>query len=99
AAAELGIEAAAADVEGEMADYRRAQNLYAAADTEQFLQARACTVDDFAEGMEQLWIVKQLRRRFAEDPAERYFMQHSTDYDTAVLSELVVDDEGAAREK
>jgi parvulin-like peptidyl-prolyl isomerase len=98
AAAELGIEASAADVEAEMAEYRRAGNLYAAADTEQFLQSRACTVDDFAEGIEQLWIEKQLRRRYAEEPAERYFLQHSTDYDTAVLSELVVDDEGAARE-
>jgi parvulin-like peptidyl-prolyl isomerase len=98
AAAELEIEATAADVEEQMADYRRNLNLYAAADTEQFLQGRTCTVDDFAEGMEQLWIGKQLRRRFAEEPAERYFMQHSTDYDTAILSELVVDDEGAARE-
>jgi parvulin-like peptidyl-prolyl isomerase len=97
-ASELGLEPPDEEVQEQMREFRKARNLYAAADTERFLQRRGCSVDEFYEAMELAWLEGALRVRYADQPAERYFLQHTADYNSAVLSELVVADEEVARE-
>jgi peptidylprolyl isomerase len=98
AAAELDLEPSDEEIQGLMRDFRQERRLYSAAETERFLTGHACSLDDFAEAMEMLWMERALRHRNAEEPAERHFRQHIAEYDSAVLSELVVADEGVARE-
>jgi parvulin-like peptidyl-prolyl isomerase len=98
AAVELGLEPSDEEIQVLMRDFRQERSLYSAVETERFLAGHACSLDDFAEAMEMLWTERALRHRYAEEPAERHFRQHSADYDSAVLSELVVADEGVARE-
>jgi parvulin-like peptidyl-prolyl isomerase len=98
AAAELRLAPSDDDLEAVAREFREERDLHSARETERFLGGLGCTVEDFGEAVELLWTEHALRRRFAEEPAERHFLQHSTEYDTAVLSELVVEDEEVARE-
>jgi hypothetical protein len=98
AAEELGLTIEAAQLQAAMNQYRRARSLYSTADTEKHLSQYGCTVDDFADAMERWCIEQTLRQRFSVAPAEQHFRQHVTEYDCAVLSELVVSDENLARE-
>jgi peptidylprolyl isomerase len=98
AAAEMELESSDEEIQGLMREFRQERKLYSVVETERFLAAYACSLDDFAEAMEMLWTERALRHRYAEEPAERQFRQHIAEYDSAVLSELVVADEGVARE-
>jgi parvulin-like peptidyl-prolyl isomerase len=98
AAAELGVEPATEEIEALMHDFRRERDLYSAMAAERFLAERACSLDDFAEAMELLWKERALRHRYAEEPAERHFRQHTAEYAAAALSELVVADRDVALE-
>lgn len=98
AAQELDLELSDEETQRMTDEFRRARKLHSAAATTRYLETRGCTVDDFAEAMELCWIEERVRRRYAEDGVDRHFSQHTVEYDAAVLSELVVEDEGVALE-
>lgn len=98
AAREAGLVPVLEEVQERMRQFRRERGLYAAADTERYLASWGCTVDEFGEAMELFWVRSALRQLHACEPAERHFAQHRTEYDSAVVSEIVVGDEGMARE-
>src|SRR5688572_7052744 len=81
-----------------MRQFRVERELYSAAETEAFLAGAGLTLDDFGEAMEMLWRERALRERHAAAQVERTFLQHVTEYDRALLSELVVENENLARE-
>src|SRR5688500_4276702 len=69
AAAELDIEPSDDEIQELMRDFRKERSLYSAAETERFLAGHACSLDDYAEAMEMLWMERALRHRYAEEPA------------------------------
>jgi parvulin-like peptidyl-prolyl isomerase len=98
AAASLGLAPPDEEVDALMREYRTERKLFSAALTEQYLARMAWTVDDLWDAMALVWKERALHRRFAEEPAGQYFVQHSTEFDAAVLSELVVEQEDLAAE-
>jgi hypothetical protein len=98
AARSHGLNPTDEQVKETLREFREEHGLYSSDEATEFLVARGCNIDDFFEAMALLWQERALRARFAEAPAERHFLQHSTEYDRAVLSELVVADENLARE-
>ena len=98
AAGEAGLTPESDDIQALMTEFRKARGLYSAKHTEQFLAQSGCTVEDFAEAMELQWAERALRRKHAEQPAEMHFRQNMAQYDSAVLSELMVAEEGLASE-
>jgi parvulin-like peptidyl-prolyl isomerase len=98
AAARAGMTPSDEDLTALMMEFRQENNLYAAAEVEEFLAPRGMSADQFFEAFRLLWTERALRKRYSEDVAERHFLQHTPDYDTVVLSEMVVADENVARE-
>ncbi len=98
AAAELGLCPSDAELQAHIEAFRRERRLHSAAETERFLAERACSLDDFAEALELAWKEQALRQRYAVGPAEGCFGARAAEYDTVVLSELVVQEETLAQE-
>lgn len=79
--------------------FRQVHGLQNAEDTHRWLGERHWTIDDFEQHVEARLLRNELAARVAGDEqVERHFAEHRRAYDRAVLSHIVVADEGLAEE-
>lgn len=98
AAAEAGIEPDTAALQAAADQIRVSQNLTSAAETYAWLEKYSLSMDDFEELALRDCLKSQLAEHLFADKIEPYFVQHQLDYMSAVLYEVVFDDEDLAME-
>jgi parvulin-like peptidyl-prolyl isomerase len=98
AAAEKGIKPDAAALQEAADQIRVSHNLKSAAETYAWLEKYSLSMDDFEELALRSCLRSQLAEYLFADKIEPYFVQHKLDYMSAVLYEVVFDDEDLAME-
>lgn len=78
--------------------FRQANGLHKAADTRAWLAQNNVSQDDLEERLERDIVTEKLKRHVTEGKAEQYFAENRLSFDTAVISHVVVEDEGMAGE-
>jgi parvulin-like peptidyl-prolyl isomerase len=99
AAAEKGIKPDAAALQEAADQIRVSHNLKSAAETYAWLEKYSLSMDDFEELALRSCLRSQLAEYLFADKIEPYFVQHKLDYMSAVLYEVVFDDEDLAMEE
>lgn len=98
AAEEEGIKPDAAALQAAADQIRVSNNLKSAAETYAWLENHSLSMDDFEEIALRSCLRIQLAEHLFADKIEPYFVQHKLDYMSAVLYEVVFDDEDVAME-
>ena len=77
--------------------YRASLGLYKAEATEQWLQKLNIGIDDFERFVETDLMTKHMKKNLASsENIDKYFEDNKSDYDVAVISHIVVTDQGQA---
>lgn len=97
-AEEKGIKPDAASLQEAADQIRVSHNLKSAAETYAWLEKYSLSMDDFEELALRSCLRHQLAEHLFADKIEPYFVQHKLDYMSAVLYEVVFDDEDLAME-
>ncbi len=97
-AQEKGIKPDAAALQEAADQIRVSHNLTGAAETYAWLEKYSLLMDDFEELALRSCLRHQLAEHLFADKIEPYFVQHKLDYMSAVLYEVVFDDEDLAME-
>jgi parvulin-like peptidyl-prolyl isomerase len=98
AAADAGIEPDVEALQVAADQIRVSNNLNSAAETYVWLEKYGLSVDDFEELALQICLKDQLAEYLFKDKIEPYFVQRKLDYMSAVLYEVVFEDEDEAME-
>jgi parvulin-like peptidyl-prolyl isomerase len=98
AAAEAGIEPDTAALQAAADQIRVSHNLTSAAETYAWLEKFSLSMDDFEGLALRDCLRSQLAEHLFADKIEPYFVQNKLDYMSAVLYEVVFDDEDLAME-
>jgi parvulin-like peptidyl-prolyl isomerase len=97
-AEEKGIKPDVASLQKAADQIRVSHNLKSAAETYEWLEKYGLSMDDFEELALRSCLKQQLAEHLFADKIEPYFVQHKLDYMSAVLYEVVFDDEDLAME-
>ncbi|QIR37110.1 peptidylprolyl isomerase [Tolypothrix sp. PCC 7910] len=98
AAEEAGIQVEVEELQNTADQIRLANKLNSADDTWQWLEKNALSLDDFEEIIYQTIISNKLAFYLFADKIEPYFFEHQLDYFSAVMYEVILDDEDLAIE-
>jgi len=99
AAQRAGIAVTDDEVQERADQFRRAHGLQRASDTNDYFAALGLTLDDFeAFIIETLYHEKMMTQVCDEAAVEAYFQSNSPRFDSMVISHIVMDSEGGARE-
>lgn len=93
-----GITASDDELQSAADELRADMGLYSAAQTEAWLREVGMTVDDFEEYLRRRVSTQKLKTTISEGKIEAFFKAHRPQFDSARLSQVVVDDEAKARE-
>jgi len=98
AARELGIVAAAAELQEAGNTFRAERKLYAATDAQAWLAMRHLTTAEWQAGLELDVLTRRVRDEVTEKKIEPHFAQHLLTFEYVTVSHLLVQDENLARE-
>ena len=94
-----GIAVSTDEVQQETDDFRRVAGLHRAKDTQEWLDQRGLTLDDFeAFVTERIFKKKMVQSITNEEAIEEYFKLHSPKFDSVDIRHIVVDSEAKAKE-
>jgi parvulin-like peptidyl-prolyl isomerase len=97
-AAERGITVSAEELQQAADRYRTERSLADSAATHAWLAARHLTVDDWVESLEEELLAAKVRVAVAGGRVEQHFAQHLLTFEWAVISHILVEEEGLAWE-
>ena len=79
-------------------DYRRSHGLLQVAAATEWLQRNKMTLDDLAESIRDQLIEFKVMENVCRDQVEQHFYENRLSFDSAILSQIVMKEYGAARE-
>ena len=79
-------------------DFRKAHGMHNVKTTQAWLKTNFLTIEDWELMLEQQVIAGKLRALLTNDKVEQYFAQNKLSYDTATISQILVNSEDVARE-
>jgi parvulin-like peptidyl-prolyl isomerase len=98
-AEELGVEASSEELQTELVNFRKAHGLYTAAQTREWLETRAVTLEELTAFLEPRILYRNIAEQVVKDEEiERHFLEHALRYDQAVVSRIVMPEYGQAQE-
>jgi parvulin-like peptidyl-prolyl isomerase len=98
AARELGIEATDEELQAAVDEFRLHQGLYSAVDTTAWLERTGIDLDDLEDLLAARIIGYKIRETVARGGVEKYFTENILSFESALLSHLVMAEEGEIRE-
>jgi putative peptide maturation system protein len=98
AAKELSIEATDEELQEAVDEFRLNQGLYSAADTTAWLERTGIELDDLEDLLAARIIGSKIRETVATGGVEKYFSENILSFESALLSHLVMTEEGEAQE-
>jgi parvulin-like peptidyl-prolyl isomerase len=99
AARKHGIRVSADEIQSRADEFRRAHSLHRAADTNNYLDSLAVSLDEFETFItDSLYQEKMLAQVCNDAAVEEYFKLNSPKFDCIEVSHIVVDNEGMAKE-
>ena len=98
AAERHGISVSTEELQSESDRFRQNSGLEKASDTQAWLKQNNLDVEDFEARLERQILLRKLTEEVTQDKIEPHFAEHRADYDQAVLSHIVVEDENIAEE-
>ncbi len=93
-----GISADDDEIQAAADAFRRARNLHRAEDTHRWLKANGLSVEDLEKEAEAMVLRNKVKNVLTESEVEKYFHEHKSRFDEAVLAHIVVKEEGIAKE-
>ena len=99
AGAKRGITVSTEELQENADNLRRHVGLHRAKDTQGWLDEQNLTIDDLEGHVHDMVMKRKVMEEVVTDAAiEAYFQQHSPKFDTVDLKQIVLDDEGKAKE-
>jgi peptidylprolyl isomerase len=99
AAKKLGIRVSEEEVQERADQFRRARGLHRATDTNKYLDAIHVTLDEFEAFLtDGLYQEKMLARVCSDEAVQTHFKLNSPKFDSIVVSHIVLDTDGKAKE-
>jgi parvulin-like peptidyl-prolyl isomerase len=97
-AREVGIDVDPEELQQAADQIRLTYNLGSAAATYAWLEKHGLSLDDFEAIAKRQYFTQKLAARLFADQVDTYFIQHQLDYASALLYEIILDDEDQAWE-
>ncbi|MDA0838031.1 MAG: peptidylprolyl isomerase [Planctomycetota bacterium] len=98
-AEEMGISVSEEELQNAADEFRRKAGLVAATETNEWLESKGLTVDDFEKWMEDdLFRLKLRKEVCTEEKLRKLFTEHLLGFEKARIAVIVLDDEGVASE-
>lgn len=97
-AAQRGIEILGNELQQAADDFRIARGLHEAEAVEAWLSANHLTFADWELLLEDEVITRKLRDALTDHQVEQHFAEHKLSFDAATISQIIVSDEGMAKE-
>jgi len=98
AAESRGVTVSDAELQQSADQFRDARGLHGAAQTRDWLAARHLSFGEWESLLEAEVLVRKMRDALTGGHVAHYFAGHRLEFDAAVISQIVVRDEGVARE-
>jgi putative peptide maturation system protein len=98
AASELNIEVTDEDLQAAVDQFRFSQGLYSAADTTAWLKRSGIELEDLEELFAAKVIGGKIRETVSTGEIEKYFSENTLSFESALLSCLVMEEEGEIQE-
>jgi parvulin-like peptidyl-prolyl isomerase len=98
AVSEMGIKVEIEEIQKAADNFRLMNKLETAEDTWKWLEKHALSLDDFEELVYGNLLANKLAQHLFADKVEPYFFENQLDYASALISEVVLDDEDLAME-
>lgn len=93
------IEITAEEIQERADQIRRVWGLHRASDTIKWLDAKGVTLDDFEQFVTDILYHEKIMEQISDDRAiEEYFSLNSPKFDSIIISHILVDSEGKAKE-
>lgn len=98
AAAQQGLEVSDEELQQAADDFRMEHSLHDVDATESWLAANHLSYESWEASLEEQFLARKLRDALTAQKIEQHFAENRLSFDTATISQLVVKDEGVARE-
>jgi parvulin-like peptidyl-prolyl isomerase len=99
AASKQGVTVSADEVQERADQLRRVRGLHRAADMNKYLDSTGLTLDDFEQLVTEMLLLEKMGEEIGNDKAvEEYYGLNSPKFDSIVVSHIVLDSEGKAKE-
>src|SRR5580658_6119186 len=99
AAKKAGIQLSETEIQERANEFRRAQGLHRASDTNKYLDGMRISLEEFEAFItDTLYQEKMMQRVCSDEAVQEYFKLNSPKFDSIELSHIVLDSEAKARE-
>lgn len=93
-----GISVSDEDLQTAADNFRQQNDLQSASATMDWLKSYSMTEDSFEDRLRSVIFEDKLKRKVIDGQQEKYFAENSTDFQSAVISQIVLNDENLANE-
>ncbi|MGE5405186.1 MAG: peptidylprolyl isomerase [Candidatus Saccharibacteria bacterium] len=98
AAPELGIKISDEELQAGFDEFRTRMGLYTSQSTLEWLEQQHLEIDDLEELVESMMLAAKVREAVSASHIEKFFSENLLSFESAVISQIMVREEGEARE-